>query len=330
MTWPVNDLPSLDAVLALGVSGVISDEAAVLTELVRRRGLTETEGDVRVTTAADRVCIVGAGPAGLSVARALSRLGIPYDQYERHSDVGGIWDLENPGDADVRVGALHLVTQGLGLLRPPDAGQLPRLPEPPADPRLHPGVRRDARASRADPVRHRGHRVRAATGDRWTVTLADGSRHTYRALDLRHRHDVVAADADHPGSSSPARCVTRSTYRDPIEFRGRRVLVVGLGNSGADIVCDAALIADASFLSVRRGYHVIPKHIFGIPADEFGESGPSLPHPRRAPRLHRAAAGAAGRPHPARPAEAGPQALRVPPPAEQPAAAPPPARRRER
>jgi cation diffusion facilitator CzcD-associated flavoprotein CzcO len=35
-------------------------------------------------------------PAGLSVARALSRLRIRYDQYERHTDVGGIWDLENP------------------------------------------------------------------------------------------------------------------------------------------------------------------------------------------------------------------------------------------
>ena len=38
MTWPVNDLPALDAVLALGVSGVISDETAVLAELLRRRG----------------------------------------------------------------------------------------------------------------------------------------------------------------------------------------------------------------------------------------------------------------------------------------------------
>jgi cation diffusion facilitator CzcD-associated flavoprotein CzcO len=45
----------------------------------------------------ERVCIVGAGPAGLSLARALRRLGVPYDQYERHSDVGGIWDLDNPG-----------------------------------------------------------------------------------------------------------------------------------------------------------------------------------------------------------------------------------------
>jgi len=38
MTWPVNDLGALDAVLALGVRGVISDEADVLAELLRRRG----------------------------------------------------------------------------------------------------------------------------------------------------------------------------------------------------------------------------------------------------------------------------------------------------
>jgi cation diffusion facilitator CzcD-associated flavoprotein CzcO len=45
----------------------------------------------------ERFCVVGAGPAGLSAARALKRLRIPYDQFERHSDVGGIGDLDNPG-----------------------------------------------------------------------------------------------------------------------------------------------------------------------------------------------------------------------------------------
>lgn len=38
MTWPVNDMAALDHVLDIGVSGVISDEAAVLAELLRRRG----------------------------------------------------------------------------------------------------------------------------------------------------------------------------------------------------------------------------------------------------------------------------------------------------
>lgn len=37
MTWPVNDLAALDAALALGVTGVISDEADVLAALLRRR-----------------------------------------------------------------------------------------------------------------------------------------------------------------------------------------------------------------------------------------------------------------------------------------------------
>src|SRR5919106_1977522 len=41
--------------------------------------------------------IVGAGPSGLATARALREAGVPFDVAERHRDVGGIWDLENPG-----------------------------------------------------------------------------------------------------------------------------------------------------------------------------------------------------------------------------------------
>jgi cation diffusion facilitator CzcD-associated flavoprotein CzcO len=58
-----------------------------------------------------------------------------------------------------------------------------------------------------------------------------------------------------------------STYTDPDEFRGKRVLIVGGGNSGVDIACDAALSASQAFLSVRRGYRYIPKHIGGVPTD---------------------------------------------------------------
>jgi glycerophosphoryl diester phosphodiesterase len=37
MTWPVNDVESLDALLGVGVTGIISDEPEVLAELLRRR-----------------------------------------------------------------------------------------------------------------------------------------------------------------------------------------------------------------------------------------------------------------------------------------------------
>jgi cation diffusion facilitator CzcD-associated flavoprotein CzcO len=67
------------------------------------------------------------------------------------------------------------------------------------------------------------------------------------------------------------------SYRSPKEFEGKRVLIVGAGNSGADIACDAARSAARAFISVRRGYHYIPKFIFGQPADVFAHAGPQLP-----------------------------------------------------
>jgi hypothetical protein len=66
-------------------------------------------------------------------------------------------------------------------------------------------------------------------------------------------------------------------YRHTDELRGRRVLIVGLGNSGADIACDAARVAKTAHVSIRRGYHIVPKHVFGIPADVFANDGPHLP-----------------------------------------------------
>ena len=65
-------------------------------------------------------------------------------------------------------------------------------------------------------------------------------------------------------------------YRSPEEFVGKRVLVVGAGNSGVDIASDAARYASQAFLSVRRGYRFIPKYLFGLPTDAL-MSGLVLP-----------------------------------------------------
>jgi cation diffusion facilitator CzcD-associated flavoprotein CzcO len=58
-------------------------------------------------------------------------------------------------------------------------------------------------------------------------------------------------------------------YRKGAQLSGKRVLVIGAGNSGVDIACDAARFADHAAISVRRGYYLVPKHIFGMPADAF-------------------------------------------------------------
>jgi cation diffusion facilitator CzcD-associated flavoprotein CzcO len=50
-----------------------------------------------VETVPERVCVVGAGPAGLAMARALKIAGIDFDLFEKHSAIGGIWDQTNAG-----------------------------------------------------------------------------------------------------------------------------------------------------------------------------------------------------------------------------------------
>lgn len=222
-----------------------------------------------------RTCIIGAGPAGLSAARALRRWGLPYDQYERHTDVGGIWDLDNPGTPMYESAHFISSRKTSGFFDFP-------MPESFPD---YPSNRQILRYTR-DFAASYGLResIRFGTGvDRvdqnangYRVTLDDGTTHDYGAVICATGVTWAPRQPTYDGAFA-GEVRHAVTYRDPAEFRGKRVLVVGLGNSGADIACDAAATADAAFVSVRRGYHVIPKHIFGIPTDEFAETGPQLP-----------------------------------------------------
>ncbi|MGB0191165.1 MAG: flavin-containing monooxygenase, partial [Nocardioides sp.] len=65
-----------------------------------------------------------------------------------------------------------------------------------------------------------------------------------------------------------------SRYRDADVFAGKRVLIIGAGNSGCDIAVDAAHRAASVDLSVRRGYYFVPKYLFGKPADTLNQGKP--------------------------------------------------------
>ncbi|MGC7101758.1 flavin-containing monooxygenase [Amycolatopsis lurida] len=237
-----------------------------------------------MATSSERVCIVGAGPAGLSAARAFRRLNIPYDHYERHSDVGGIWDLDNPGTPMYE--SAHFISSRTtsGFFDFPMPGSYPD----------YPSNRQILQYTREFAAAYGLYeRIRFNTavdlvesdGTGWKVNLADGSSRDYRAVVCATGVTWAPRMPEHPGEFA-GEIRHSSTYRSPTEFRGKRVLIVGLGNSGADIACDAAANADAAFVSVRRGYHVIPKHIFGIPSDEFKQRGPKLPLWLERPLFH--------------------------------------------
>jgi cation diffusion facilitator CzcD-associated flavoprotein CzcO len=224
----------------------------------------------------DTVCIIGAGPGGLCMARALKRQGLSYEQFERHSGVGGVWDINNPG-TPMYESAHFISSRDLsGFLDYP----MPKLfPDYPSNRQILEYVNSFAHAfdlyanirfnTSVDKVLKRD-------DGRWLVTLSGGEQRLYRA--------VVCAtgcnwDANMPEVKGQFNGEIRHsvTYKKAEEFKGKKVMIIGAGNSGADIACDAATHAQKAFISLRRGYHMIPKHLFGLPVDEVSEKGPQLP-----------------------------------------------------
>ncbi len=224
--------------------------------------------------ARERFCIIGAGPSGLAMAAAFRKRGVQYDHFERHSSVGGIWDLNNPGTP--MYSSAHLISSKTlsGFLDQPMPDEFPDYPrreqvlrylvEYAATNGLTESIRFGSTVTRVEP------RPTSALVQLGSKTIE------YRGVVCASGINWDPIVPTYPGEFSG---VIRhaSSYVDPKEFEGQRVLIVGLGNSGADIACDAVRSASRTFVSVRRGYHFIPKHIFGKPADVFAHEGPQLP-----------------------------------------------------
>lgn len=117
--------------------------------------------------------------------------------------------------------------------------------------------------------------AKPASDGTWNVELDTGDRRQYRGVIAAVGHNWDPIIPEYPGNFS-GDAYHSVRYRSSAEFDGKRVLIVGGGNSACDIACDAATRARRTVISLRRGYHFLPKHIFGKPTDAFFRSGPHL------------------------------------------------------
>ena len=224
----------------------------------------------------DRACIVGAGPGGLALARTFKLLGIEFDIFERHSDVGGIWDPKNPGSP--MYASAHFISSKTQS-HYTDFPMPEDYPDYPSNQQICAYMKSFATAYDlySDITFNTEVMGSKNVGDGWEVTLSTGETRPYRWLicvNGTNWHPTLPAWANDPFDGEVRHA---NTFHHMDEFRGKRVLIVGAGNSGCDIACDAAIAADAAFISLRRGYHFIPKHLMGKPADVFAHEGPHLP-----------------------------------------------------
>jgi dimethylaniline monooxygenase (N-oxide forming) len=225
----------------------------------------------------ERVCVIGAGSSGIVACQVLSARGIPFDCFEKGSAVGGNWRFENDNGMSSAYRSLHINTSRRvmafkTLPMPdhypdyPDHFQMAAYFDEYVD---HFGLR--------DKIDFRTEVVSVEPRDGgWEVTIedADGQRETrqYRAVLVANGHhwDPRWPEPAFPGAGEFAgEQLHAHHYREPDTLRGKRVLVLGIGNSAVDIAVESSRIAEKTFLATRRGAYVVPKYINGKPIDEL-------------------------------------------------------------
>ena len=188
------------------------------------------------------MCVIGAGSSGIASCQVLHARGIEFDCFEVGSEVGGNWRYMNDNgmSSAYRVAAHQHLAADDGLRDLPDAGGLPRLPEPLADRRVLRRLRRPLRLSRPDPLSHRGDRGSsrrpAAAGGCAGASCDSGEEGsaTYAAVFVANGHhwDARWPEPPFPGQDGfEGEQMHVHDYKTPDVLEGKRVLVLGIGNS---------------------------------------------------------------------------------------------------
>lgn len=216
------------------------------------------------------VLIIGAGPAGLAVAGRLRKQGIPFEIVEKTDKVA--WSWHNHYD---RL-CLHTVKQ---------LSALPHLPFPEYYPLYVP--RKDlaqyyenyAKTFNIQPHFNSAvNAIRKNQADKWEVTTENSK--TFEAP-----HVVVATGVNRvpnaptwEGQDSFEGTIIHSrTYKNTVPFKGKRVLIIGMGNTGAELALDCAENDVAVAISVRSPVAIVPRDVNGRPVQLTARKLAKLP-----------------------------------------------------
>lgn len=229
-----------------------------------------------------KVCIIGAGCSGFTTAKRLKDYGIDYDQFEMSDDVGGNWYFRNPNGRSSVYESLHIdtSTSRLEFDDYPAPADYPHFPHHTlihqyfSDYVDHFGLRDAIEFNTA--VERARRRTDREGAEGWEVTLSTGETRHYTDLVVANGHHwkprLPQWATEHPGEYDGVLMHSHAYLSpfEPVEMRGKRVIVVGMGNSAMDIASElsAPWMASKLYVSARRGVWVLPKYRNGQPADK--------------------------------------------------------------
>jgi len=228
-------------------------------------------------------CVIGAGISGLTAGKALSDCAVPYTCFEASDEIGGNWYFGNPNGRSSAYRSLHIDTYRDSV----SFRDMPMGPDYPDYPHheqifaylhdyadafgLRERIRFDSAVERAELLPQGG----------WRITLEGGEVEDFDFLAVGNGHHWDPRYPDFPGSFD-GETIHSHHYispTEPVDLTGKRVLVVGIGNSAVDIVSELSRkgVAEKVYISTRSGAWIMPKYLFGQPVGKLVKTNPRLP-----------------------------------------------------
>jgi hypothetical protein len=230
-----------------------------------------------------RTAIIGAGISGLTAGKMLNDYGVPFTTFEASDRIGGNWAFGNPNGHSSAYRSLHIDTSKYRLAFKdfPMPDHFPTYPH-------HSDIKAylDAYAEAfglLENIEFNNGVVAAQRDDSGTWQIDDqaGNRREYDLLVVANGHHWDPRFAKFPGEFTGT-AMHSHHYIDPqtpLELSGKRILIVGIGNSAADITVELSsrALQNQVTLSTRSSAWIVPKYVAGRPGDKFWRTTPYLP-----------------------------------------------------
>lgn len=234
-----------------------------------------------------RLAIIGAGPSGLAALKVLRQAGFTDTVCLEQGDrVGGNWVYSSATGHSSVFETTHIISSKR-LSEFSDFPMPAEYPDYPSHRQLLAYFEAYARHFDLYPaIRFRCpvHRAMPHPDGGWQLHLPDRAVQRFDHLLVATGHHWDPRMPAWPGEFTGA-LLHAHAYKSSEPFRAQRVLVVGGGNSAAEIAVETSRVSAHTGLSTRRGYHIVPKFMFGIPTDVLNARMLWLPRALRA-RVH--------------------------------------------
>ena len=228
-----------------------------------------------------RICVIGAGPSGITAIKNIAEAGFNVKAFDINSDVGGNW-IYNENESHSSVFETTHIISSKSLSQFEDFHFSNNVADYPSHDELRQYFQ--SYAKNFGLYKHIQFNTLVKKCERqednnWEVTTICKNKESVEVFS-----DLVVCNGHHWKPNIPkysgnfnGSFIHSHNYKKAFPFTNKNVLVIGGGNSACDVAVETSRVSNKTFLSWRRGYRIIPKFFMGKPSDVFASYMSFLP-----------------------------------------------------